>query len=151
MKTPTQIYLDVSCLNRPFDDQSQPRIRLEAEAVRLILENADSRSWRLLVSEVAIAEIEATPDPRRRADVLDLLPDNEDVVSFSVEAVGRGNELKACGFSFADALHLAAGEEAGAAVFLTCDRRLLRRAKRLGVALKLRVLNPLQWLEEQDL
>jgi hypothetical protein len=27
------IYLDMCCLKRPFDDQSQPRIRLETEAV----------------------------------------------------------------------------------------------------------------------
>ncbi len=32
-----QIYLDVCCLNRPFDDQRQDRIRLEADAVLLIL------------------------------------------------------------------------------------------------------------------
>jgi hypothetical protein len=33
-----KIYLDVSCLNRPFDDQGQVRIRLETEAVTIILE-----------------------------------------------------------------------------------------------------------------
>lgn len=32
----TRIYLDVCCLQRPFDDQRQTRIRLEAEAVKLI-------------------------------------------------------------------------------------------------------------------
>jgi hypothetical protein len=31
------IYLDMCCLNRPFDDQSQPRIRLDAEAVLALL------------------------------------------------------------------------------------------------------------------
>ena len=33
----TRIYLDVCCLNRPFDDQNQPRIRLESEAILIIL------------------------------------------------------------------------------------------------------------------
>lgn len=32
-----RIYLDVCCLNRPFDDQTQDRIHLEAEAVLTIL------------------------------------------------------------------------------------------------------------------
>jgi hypothetical protein len=27
------IYLDLCCVNRPFDDQHQARVRLEAEAV----------------------------------------------------------------------------------------------------------------------
>ena len=31
------IYLDMCCLKRPFDDQSQPRIRLETEAVLALL------------------------------------------------------------------------------------------------------------------
>ena len=31
-----RIYLDNCCLNRPFDDQSKMRIRLEAEAVLFI-------------------------------------------------------------------------------------------------------------------
>jgi hypothetical protein len=33
-----RIYLDVCCLNRPFDDQRQDRIRLEAEAIERILD-----------------------------------------------------------------------------------------------------------------
>jgi len=32
-----RVYLDVCCLNRPFDDQSQERIRVESDAVELIL------------------------------------------------------------------------------------------------------------------
>jgi hypothetical protein len=36
-----KIYLDVSCLNRPFDDQGQARVRLEAEAVTVILAKCD--------------------------------------------------------------------------------------------------------------
>jgi hypothetical protein len=34
-----KIYLDACCLNRLFDDQRQPPIRLEAEAISLILQN----------------------------------------------------------------------------------------------------------------
>jgi hypothetical protein len=32
------VYLDLCCLNRPFDDQHQPRVRLEAEAVLALIE-----------------------------------------------------------------------------------------------------------------
>ena len=35
-KKPRLVYLDVCALNRPLDDQSQMRIRLEADAVALI-------------------------------------------------------------------------------------------------------------------
>lgn len=33
-----RVYLDICCLKRPFDDQSQPRIHLEAEAVLALLD-----------------------------------------------------------------------------------------------------------------
>ena len=28
-----RLYLDICCLKRPFDDQAQPRVRIETEAV----------------------------------------------------------------------------------------------------------------------
>jgi hypothetical protein len=43
-----KIYLDTCCLNRPFDDETQDRIRLEAEAVGLILAHFQAGDWELL-------------------------------------------------------------------------------------------------------
>ncbi|MHC5722065.1 MAG: hypothetical protein ACYTX0_61130, partial [Nostoc sp.] len=63
---PLSIYLDVCCLNRPFDDQSQERVRLESEAIRLILERIVSGEWSWVGSEVLIDEVGQTPDPDRR-------------------------------------------------------------------------------------
>jgi hypothetical protein len=40
-----KLYLDVSCLNRPFDDQRQPRVRTESEAVLLILARIDQGAF----------------------------------------------------------------------------------------------------------
>ncbi|HPZ08922.1 MAG TPA: hypothetical protein PL110_12455 [Candidatus Eremiobacteraeota bacterium] len=40
-----KIYLDTCCLNRPFDDQTQDRNRLEAEAIMIILLNLASDKW----------------------------------------------------------------------------------------------------------
>jgi hypothetical protein len=61
-----RIYLDVCCLNRPFDDQSQERIRLEAEAILLILQHIRSGEWQMIGSEMITDEIEQTPDRHRR-------------------------------------------------------------------------------------
>lgn len=60
-----KIYLDVSCLNRPFDDQSQARIRLEASAVGMILEAVEASRWSLVSSEMATIEFDANPDAAR--------------------------------------------------------------------------------------
>ncbi len=63
------IYLDVCCLNRPFDNQTQERIRLEAEAVLLILERCEVGTWRLLGSEAIDYEISQIPNMYRRHKV----------------------------------------------------------------------------------
>ncbi len=46
-----KVYLDACCLNRPFDDQTQDRIHLEAEAVLLILTHVESGRWQWIGSE----------------------------------------------------------------------------------------------------
>ena len=44
-----RLYIDLSCFNRPFDDQGQERIRLETEAVlsvlTRVLEGRDLLLW----------------------------------------------------------------------------------------------------------
>ena len=57
-----RIYLDVCCLNRPFDDQTQDRIHLESEAVILILKRVRSGNWEWISSEAVDFEVRQTPD-----------------------------------------------------------------------------------------
>ena len=64
-----KIYLGVCCLNRPFDDQTQARIHLEAEAIMMILAQCEAGNWEWLGSEVIDLEIAQTPDPERRRRV----------------------------------------------------------------------------------
>jgi hypothetical protein len=54
--------MDVCCLNRPFDELSQDRVRLEAEAVTDILERCRSGHWSLSASEVIDFELSAVKD-----------------------------------------------------------------------------------------
>ncbi|MBI3697531.1 MAG: helix-turn-helix transcriptional regulator [Acidobacteria bacterium] len=67
-----RLYLDACCLNRPFDDQRQDRVRLEAEAVVLILGHIASGEWELVDSEVVQFEIEQAPSSERRERVGEL-------------------------------------------------------------------------------
>lgn len=75
-----RIYLDVCCLNRPFDDQSQVRIRLEAEAVILILSHFESGEWQWVSSEAVNQEVFQTPEPERRRRTQLLLEKVQDVI-----------------------------------------------------------------------
>ena len=59
----TRVYLDVCCLNRPFDDQTQARIRLESEATLIILAHCEQGRLEWVGSEALTWEIDKTPDP----------------------------------------------------------------------------------------
>jgi hypothetical protein len=88
-----RIYLDVSCLNRPFDDQSQLRVRLEAEAIRLILDKSDANAWALLSSEISLFEVNAIPDEERRTEVASLLPAATELIRITPEVSDRAKEV----------------------------------------------------------
>jgi predicted nucleic acid-binding protein len=145
-----KIYLDVSCLNRPFDDQSQVRIRLEAEAVALVMERMDLGVWEQISSQMVTLEVEAIGDPDRKECVQTLLKDVEICVRLADKEFSRAAILEKLGFKAADALHVAAAESAAADVLLSCDDRLCRLAKRCRCELLVHVVNPLVWLQELE-
>jgi hypothetical protein len=62
------VYLDACCLNRPFDDQTQDRIRLESEAVLLIIGHVHRGDWRWTGSEVLSFEVKRNPDAERAGE-----------------------------------------------------------------------------------
>jgi len=142
------LYLDVCCLNRPFDDQAQDRVRLEAEAILLILARIRTGEWSWTGSEVMDSEVDQTPDPGRRNRVRLLMRAIGSTIVLDGPELARAQELATLGFHPFDALHLACAESAEVDVLLTTDDRMLRRAKRLSADLRVRVENPLIWLTE---
>ena len=143
-----RIYLDACCLSRLTDDQSQPRVRAEAEAVEHIVRMVREGLAIWVVSVVLSIEVSRNPDPDRRRDAEALLSfANEVVVPKRAEA-GRARQIEGLGFSPFDALHLASAERGGADVFLTTDDDLLRCARRSSGLLRVRVANPVSWYEE---
>jgi predicted nucleic acid-binding protein len=143
-----RVYLDVCCLNRPFDDQRQDRIRLEAEAVLLVLGRCEAGVWQWVSSAVVEEAVNHTPSADRRQRVTSMLRAAQDTAALTDAAVIRARELQAMGFRSYDALHLACAEEAAVDVFLTTDDRVLRAAALHADALTVRVVNPLTWLLE---
>ncbi|MBD1846350.1 PIN domain-containing protein [Cyanobacteria bacterium FACHB-63] len=142
------IYLDVCCFNRPFDDQRQERIRLEAEAVLMILERCQTGTWTLVGSEAIEAEIGQIRDPDRLAQVQTLASAATQRVMVDRSVERQVEEWIRQGFGVFDAFHLTCAEVRSVTVLLTTDDRFLRRAMRMGEMLQVRVANPLQWLLE---
>lgn len=145
------IYFDVCCLNRPFDDQTQDRIHLEAEAVLLILKHIELREWTWVSSEVVNFEIQQTPNPERSNQVQLLTRHASHVIELHETITQRAESLRQLGFKTYDALHLACAESAKASVFLTTDDNLLKQGKKEQSQLHVPVENPLDWLQGQTL
>jgi predicted nucleic acid-binding protein len=144
-----KIYLDVCCWNRPFDDQSQNRVRLEAEAVLSILGMAESGELEIAGSDIIEGELSQMPDRERRGKVELLLTLASSHIALTPAIERRGTELQSMNFAPWDALHLASAESARADCFLTTDDELLRKANRQQSALKVKVENPAKWFIQE--
>ena len=143
-----KIYLDVCCLNRCFDDQQQARVRLEAEAVTIVLERIDLGIDEWLISPVVEQEIERTPDPHRREKTMVLLQKASGRIPWTEEVKVSGRSLAQRGIPAMDALHIAAAEAGACDVFLTTDDVLLRRCAALKPPLRVALKNPAYWITE---
>ena len=143
-----KLYLDACCLNRLTDDQSQARVREEAEAVEGILRLIRDGQATWSSSSVLEIEISRNPDSERRHDVASLLALATDVVIPGGITPARAAFLQTLGFEPFDALHRASAEQGDADVFLTTDDNLLRRAARYRTQFRIRILNPISWYKE---
>jgi predicted nucleic acid-binding protein len=132
------LYLDICCLKRPFDDQAQPRIRIESEAVLGLLA-ADASKVTFVRSVAHDLENAQNPLPWRAERVGAWLADRVLATTDAEPLQFRTSELIDGGLAGFDALHVACAEAAGADVFVTCDDRLLAVTRRLGTAIKVRV------------
>lgn len=92
-----RIYLDVSCLNRRFDDQSQNRVFMETEAIEAIFEMIQRGEWELVSSEIAIIEIAANADVTRREQVELLLPGQHAILEITDKVRERADWISTLG------------------------------------------------------
>ena len=142
-----KIYLDNCALQRPLDDKSQIRIRLEAEAILAIVEQCQSGEIELVSSEVLELELSETPIKTRVDYGCSILESAPDYIEIDALIESRAGAFVLLGIKPLDALHLASAEVAQVDYFCTCDDRFLRRAKTIA-DLKTKVVTPLELIEE---
>ena len=138
--------MDVCRLNRPFDDQSQDRIRIESEAILAIL-NKCLYDWTLVGSEAIDYEIFKIPDDERKKGVKVLAAISREKVTVDESILRRASELENIGLKALDALHIACAEKS-VEVMLTTDDEIVKKVKVNNNIVKVRVENPVRWLME---
>jgi len=127
------VYLDVCTLCRPFDDQSFLRIRLETDAVNLVMSKIHEGLLRLAVSPVHFVEISSISDNMERIELLSVVERYGTLLEIDkIITRKRAEELVRFGFGPADAAHVAFAE-AGEAKFITCDDKLLKKCRKYNI------------------
>ncbi len=136
-----RIYVDTNVYNRPFDDQTQPRISLETQAWRIVLQLIESEALELVSSSILEYENSQNPFLIRQQSVEQLLQMAKHYQQANQAIIERAQELEQQGLGTIDALHVACAEAASSDYFLTCDDRLIRRYQG-----SLNVVNPVNFV-----
>ncbi len=134
-----RVYLDNCCFNRPFDDQSQPRIRLETEAKLQIQEALLDAELDLAWSYILDFENAANPFDERKTAIEAWRGRAVVDVEETPEVLERAEALRASGLKSKDALHVACAIASRCDCFVTTDAGILRK---LGNLADVNVLDP---------
>ena len=145
-----RLYLDVCSLNRPYDDLSIDRNRLEAEAILIIVGRVSYAQHSLVSSEIIDREIAACPDLEKAELVRETLRLAKQHVVLTTADVKRFRELTGLGFRKLDSMHLACAEAAHCEYFVTTDDKLIKLATAHRKTLAVAVVNPLTFVTEVE-
>ena len=141
----TRAYLDTSVYNRLFDDQTQPKIFLETQAIVLILQMVESDLIELVNSSVLEYENSKNPFPIKQQAMTRYLEMAGIRKNVDNEIRQRAEQLEQDGLKAIDALHVACAESTNSGYFVTCDKRLINRYQ----GNLIRVLNPVDFILEE--
>ena len=139
-----KIYLDNCCYNRPFDDLTLEKNRLEANAKLFIQSLIKYKSIALIYSFMSLVEIEDSPFEDNKAYILSFIEAN------ATAFVGKkrlseieqlSNDIMQTGIKKKDATHLACAIVAGCDYLITTDKRLLKHKTD-----KTRIINPIEFV-----
>ena len=142
-----KIYLDNCTFNRPFDDQSRVRIRIESEAKLYIQEKIKEGKYKLVWSYILDYENQQNPFVERRRVILKWKRLAEIDIEESEELIRKAKELKSIGIKEKDALHVASAIQTGAKYFITTDDLII---KKLVTNEEIRVMNPMDFIREME-
>jgi hypothetical protein len=124
-----KIYLDNCCFNRPFDDQSQIRIRLESEAKLKIQEEVRSGKVELVWSYILDYENNKNPYQERKVQIVGWKKYAIMDIQENTKLIEMAELLNQTGLQKIDSLHIACAIFAECKYFLTTDDNILRRSK----------------------
>lgn len=122
-----RVYLDNCAINRPFDDQTQPRIKSETVAVIEIRAKLELGMIDLVWSYLHEFEISRNPFSKIQAAALEWKQMAKLEVVPSLAILKTSYDLRDLRLKPIDSLHLAAASTAGCSYFITTDDGILSK------------------------
>jgi predicted nucleic acid-binding protein len=140
-----RIYLDVCCFNRPFDDQSILRIRLESEAKLKIQNDVVEAKFELIWSYILEAENLANPFEERMNAISDWRKHAVAEIKENTKVLNKAKKLKGIGLRSKDALHISCAIYAKCKYFLTTDDKILNKNDMIK---EITIIDPIGFIKE---
>ena len=128
-----RVWCDNYCCNRPFDEQTQLKVRLETEAKLRIHYLMRGGSVEYAWSDMLSQEALDNPFLFRRKKILEWRLHAVVDVAIMPEIVASAVELVERGLENANALHLACAGAADCDWFITADSGILKHVRQFGM------------------
>ncbi len=140
-----KIYLDNCCFNRPFDDQSQLRIKLETEAKLRIQEEVRAGNLELAWSYILDYENGKNPYEDRKERMKGWKKYAVTDIQENTEILKKADYLNSIGLKKMDSLHVACAIISRCNYILTTDDNILKQSETLE---GIKVDDPIGFIKE---
>jgi hypothetical protein len=140
-----RVYLDNCCFNRPFDEQSQTRVRLQAEAKLEIQQRIKDSKIELGWSYMIDYENRFNPFDDQQAAIAGWKRRAVVQVEESPAILREAHAIADRGLRQGDALHVSCAMAAGCEYFLTTDDLVVKRMRDFSGII---VMDPAQFVIE---
>lgn len=142
-----RLYLDMNIYNRPFDDQSQVRIKIETIAVHALLSAIKEKEFILLWSFMLDLENSMNPYEDVRTEIHMASSLASEYVFLGDDILKRAKEFETHGIKARDAVHLACAIQGKANYFLTCDDKLIKKSGFMEN--EILIMNPVDFVRQE--
>lgn len=139
------IYLDNCMFNRPFDEQSHIRIRLETEAKLNIQEEIRRGTYQLVWSYILDYENSKNPFQERKEQIIKWKKYALTDVEENPEIINTAILLNNKGLQKMDSLHIACAIFAKADYFLTTDDKVNKKASTIA---NIKIADPIDFIKQ---
>lgn len=139
-----KLYLDMNIYNRPFDDQSQVRIRLETIATYAILKTIKEKRYSLLWSFMLEFENSLNPDEDIKVEIQMASSLALELINMTDDILITAKSLESKGIKPRDAIHVACAIKGDADYLLTCDDKLIRKSQLIKD--RIIIMNPIDFI-----